>query len=205
MTIAETDRGVGLGVYVVYPELFYEIHLMSDYFTALAEVWNACVSLVREGYLGSGKALAPGPRTLMVRVHHLHIGSPMTITFAIEGGVAVLAVYTTHLFARVLRDPRRVGAWLPQLVAGWHEAWQEAEKQKTLRGVLRRGRKTLEPTDATDADVEVQVVQQHPAVRDLIEASSQLVSLNMQADEVLTIGTDKTDEDLAAFFDNDSD
>lgn len=71
--------------------------------------------------------------------------------------------------------------------------------------MLRRGRKTLEPTDATDADVEVQVVQQHPAVRDLIEASSQLVSLNMQADEVLTIGTDKTDEDLAAFFDNDSD
>jgi hypothetical protein len=132
----------------------------------------------------------------------------MTITFAIEGGVTVLAVYTTHLFARVLRDPRRVGAWLPQLVAGWHEAWQEAEKQKALRGVLRRGRKTLESTDATDAtdaDVEVQVVQQHPAVRDLIEASSQLVSLNMQADEVLTIGTDKTDEDLAAFFDNDSD
>lgn len=130
------------------------------------------------------------------RVHRLHIASPMEITFAVEGGVAAVAVYTAFLTARVLRDPERIGAWLPRLVAGWHQGMQEAERRKLER-------RAVDQEQPDEAMSERRVVEQLPQVRELIKASSRVSQLHMHPEEVSVIGAHEAPEDLAAADDSD--
>jgi hypothetical protein len=47
-----------------------------------------------------------------------------------HGGTAIMVVYAIHLLVRVMRDPERIGAWLPRLVTSWHREWDAARKAR---------------------------------------------------------------------------
>ena len=113
--------------------------------------------------------------------------------FAVEGGLVALTVYATFLTARVLRDPERIGAWLPRLVAGWHQGMREAEKRKLERCSLDEDINEWNERDAL----------QRPEVRELIKTSSRLSELHMHPDEVSVIGVHEFPEDIAAVDDLD--
>jgi hypothetical protein len=49
------------------------------------------------------------------------------------GGEAAAVIYTVHLLAEVMRDPERVGAWLPRVLAAWHIGMTKAEKARHQR------------------------------------------------------------------------
>ena len=104
----------------------------------------------------------------------MSIGSPMEITFAIDGGVGLSGPYATYLFARILRDPKRVGAWLPEVVASWHEAMRKADDKKAAR----------------------QLAAQLADVRAAVNLSKELVKLRLEAEEVRTIGVGDLPDDL---------
>jgi hypothetical protein len=38
-----------------------------------------------------------------------------------------VVIYALHLLCAFLRDPERIGGWLPRLVTGWHKARRDAE------------------------------------------------------------------------------
>jgi hypothetical protein len=197
VTRAETHEGVGLGVHVVYPTLSYNVDRMVDYFSSFAAIWRACSRLVHDLYhddipyiVDTTRPAIPQPQTRdrsavlaqlsQLRVHRLSIQSPMEITFAVEGGIAAVALYTTALFARVLRHPEQIGAWLPRLVAGWHRGMREADKERDKRR-LRIER----------------MAQPSPEMQEVITASYRLLQFGMKASEVATIGTDALPDDLA--------
>jgi hypothetical protein len=50
----------------------------------------------------------------------------------VEVGATGVALY---LLAKIMKDPERVGAWLPRLVAGWHKGQRDREKQRHKRKV----------------------------------------------------------------------
>jgi hypothetical protein len=70
----------------------------------------------------------------------------MEVTFAVlqGGGVAGIVAYSIHLLVHLMRDPDRVGAWLPRLVAGWHRGMTEAERARQKRGEAKRKREEEE-------------------------------------------------------------
>jgi hypothetical protein len=174
VTTAETRRGAGVGVQAVYPHLSYDIELMPRYFATSGTIWIACYDLIHYREHGEsfavvqprrgGEPVIPRQSPPRLRVHRLSIGSPMMITFAVEGGAAALASYTAYLFARVLRSPENIGAWLPRLVAGWHQGMQEAEVQKSARRTKAKGRR--KPPNP----------QELREVKELIKASNSLVA-----------------------------
>jgi hypothetical protein len=204
VTTAETHRGTGISVHVVYPHLSYDIDRMQGYFTLFAKVWRSCFVFVHYQYTGerlkvlldiplgnqrsSDEPVMPRLQPPQLRVHRLSIGSPMEITFAVEGGAAVIAASTTFLFARVLRSPGEIGAWLPGLVAGWHRGWAEAETQKAAR---RSAHKSV------GDDKDEATSEEPPGVRELVEAAHGMAMLRMEAEEVTTIGLDHLPDDLA--------
>jgi hypothetical protein len=67
--------------------------------------------------------------SISLTVSQLSIESPMELTLAVVHGtgVSALVAYGVHLLVHVMRDPERVGAWLPRLVAGWHKGMAEVE------------------------------------------------------------------------------
>jgi hypothetical protein len=70
--------------------------------------------------------------TISLTVSRLRIESPMELTLAVIHGTGVtgLVAYSVHLLVHVMRDPERVGAWLPRLVAGWHKGMTEVEEAR---------------------------------------------------------------------------
>jgi hypothetical protein len=74
--------------------------------------------------------------TLLLEISRLRIESPMELTLAVVqavgqgGGVAAACIYAVHLLAKVMRDPERVGAWLPRLRAGWHKGMAQMEQAR---------------------------------------------------------------------------
>lgn len=215
MTTTETRYGVGLGVHVSYPDLLHEIHMTNEYFAAFAKTWDTCRFLTYYRTVGKRQAVIPTQKTeegpdprdhdesghrVSLRIHYLHIGSPMTVTFAIEGGAAIFAVYCAHLFARVLRDPRRVGAWLPLVVAGWREAWQEADE---LKGATQqRGRKRTKAASGHGKSTRLDDARRHPLVRRLIDTGNEMAELGMHPDEIFLLGAEEAPDDLMAIVDD---
>jgi hypothetical protein len=71
----------------------------------------------------------------------IQLNSPLEITLAAAGSTAVI-IYALHLSCAILGDPKRIGGWLPRLVAGWHKARRDAEmvrqehRDEVIRGQL---------------------------------------------------------------------
>jgi len=192
VTSAGTHQGTGLGVHVIYSNLSYNVDQMGQYFLAFADIWHTCCLLALRLYQNedSPATLPPprpksriGPVTVThlprLRVHRLSIQSPMEITFAVEGAIGVVALSATRLFARVLRHPEQIGAWLPRVIAGWHQGMREADRQRQKRRLKPR-----------------RMSQPAPQMEELIKASNSLLKLGMSAQEVTTIGADELPDDL---------
>jgi hypothetical protein len=209
VTAAETRRGMGVSIRAVYPHLSYEIYLMSRYFRTFASLWNSCLALIdyrygvpfpgRDPFTGRGvephpessessesSMWIPSQKGVRFVVHQMSIGSPMEITFVVEGGALVIGAYSAYLFARVLRSPESIGSWLPRLVAGWHQGWREAESEESAR-LNARGREG--PTDQLPIPEQVREVQR------LMNLSRELLELHMKAEQVIAVGLP---DDLAA-------
>lgn len=193
MTRTETDQGTGLGVHVVYSTLSYDVDRMADYFSAFAAIWQACSELVHRVRYGDATVViigSPQTDTKMagptdsprLRVHRLSIQSPMVITFAVDSaGLATVSVYATRLFAKVLRNPEQIGAWLPRVLSAWHREMREADKQRA-----KRDPKPLRSRPASP----------NPQMDEVITASRRLLELDMRAREVTTVGTEDLPDDL---------
>ena len=70
------------------------------------------------------------------------LDSTLEISLAAAGTTGVM-IYALHLLCAFLRDPERIGGWLPRLVAGWHKARRDAEtKRQEHRVEVIRGQLT---------------------------------------------------------------
>lgn len=137
--------------------------------------------------------LIPRPRGAVLIVHRMRIGSPMEITFVVEGGGELVAAYAALLFVRALRSPEDVGSWLPRLVAAWHREWSEAKREKLTRRT--RGR------TVPNAD-QLPIPEQVRPVRELTDVGAEMVRLRMKPDEVVTVGLDESSGELADLDDS---
>jgi hypothetical protein len=78
------------------------------------------------------------PRLTFERIK---LDSPLEIAVAASGSTGVV-IYALHLLCAFLRDPERIGGWLPRLVTGWHKARRDAEmvrqghRVEVIRGLL---------------------------------------------------------------------
>jgi hypothetical protein len=91
-----------------------------------------------EGELPSDDAIKnlsrqrPTVRTLhKLTFERIRLSSPLDITIAAQaaGGTGIV-LYGLYLLRAFLRDPERLGAWLPRLVKGWHLARRDAERAR---------------------------------------------------------------------------
>jgi hypothetical protein len=124
-----------------------------------------------------------GARQALI-VEYLHLNSPLEITLAAAGS-AGLTLYALYLLSAVLRDPERIGSWLPRLTAGWHKGWREAEKERRLR---------QDDLQMIEKTVEDQVPK-------LIAISENLA--DMKAADVTVLGDSETPEDIAKVLESD--
>ena len=70
-------------------------------------------------------------RAPQLTFERITLDSLLEITIAAAGTTGVV-IYAFHLLCAFLRDPERIGGWLPRLVTGWHKARRDAE-------MVRRG------------------------------------------------------------------
>ena len=68
-----------------------------------------------------------------LRFERIRLDSALEITVAAARSTG-LVIYALHLLCAFLRDPERIGGWLPRLVTGWHKARRDAE-------MLRQGQR----------------------------------------------------------------
>lgn len=182
MTTAGTRRVTGLGVHVIYPQLqSYDIDHVRKYLGAISAVWDACVDVAGADArvrVPSARGLpddveVPTQRTLQLWIDRLTIGSPMDITFAVGGvaGSTMMALFVARLFVQALREPTKIGSWLPLILAGWHQGMVEAEKQKSKRRTRKR-----------------RMTPDSPESQELVNASAQLIKLGLLTQQVTLIG-----------------
>jgi hypothetical protein len=96
---------------------------------------------------------ASGRTPVSFTISRLRIESPMELAVAVvqTGGPTALAVYALHLLVPVMRDPERVGAWLPRLPVGLRKGMTEAERAgKDLADARAERKKQRAIDDAAD-------------------------------------------------------
>jgi hypothetical protein len=80
-------------------------------------------------------------RVPLLIFERIRLDSPLEITVAAAGSTGVI-IYALHLLCAFLRNPERIGGWLPRLTADWHEARRDAEmvrqehRVEVIRGQL---------------------------------------------------------------------
>jgi len=80
-------------------------------------------------------------RAPQLTFERIKLDSPLEITLAVAQSTG-LVIYALHLLCAFLRDPERIGGWLPRLVTGWHKARRDAEmvrgghRVEVIRGKL---------------------------------------------------------------------
>ena len=80
-------------------------------------------------------------RAPQLTFERIKLDSALEITVAAVGSTGVV-IYALHLLCAFLRDPARIGGWLPRLVTGWHKARRDAEmvrqghRVEVIRGQL---------------------------------------------------------------------
>ena len=183
-TLEETTL---MGLHAIYPDRRYGIALVGDYLMVFDETWLKCNSLTYQRFAGHEAFGLIEPVGLdkplgfaNLGFARLHIESPMDLTVVAQGGWAAVTAYAIHLFVRILRNPESVGAWLPRLVAGWHQGWQEAGETKRTRKVVAR--------DLTRTE---------EVVGALIEGTERLASTELKPNKVTALGAGEPPEDLA--------
>ncbi len=81
-------------------------------------------------------------RAPQLTFERIELNSALEITLAVAGRTGVV-IYALHLLCAFLRDPERIGGWLPRLVTGWHRARRDAEMvRQGHRAEIIRGRLT---------------------------------------------------------------
>jgi hypothetical protein len=81
-------------------------------------------------------------RAPQLTFERIELNSALEITLAVAGRTGVV-IYALHLLCAFLRDPERIGGWLPRLVTGWHKARRDAEMvRQGQRAEIIRGRLT---------------------------------------------------------------
>lgn len=95
--------------------------------------------------LQNGQAFAPPP----FAVRSLSLASPLNLEISwlssLAGAAGLILSYRTgSLFVRAVRDPERLGAWLPVLVESWHRHCLEAAVSARRRAMVK---------EATDEEI----------------------------------------------------
>ena len=146
----------------------------------LSEELDPEIAAIRLGLLE-----ASGQTPVLFTISRLRIESPMELAVAVvqTGGPTALAIYAVHLLVPVMRDPERVGAWLPRLLVGLRNGMTEAERAgmdlADARAERRRNQRAID--DAADS---------------LLIAAKKLKEL--PADEATAIGAGETPDDIVA-------
>jgi hypothetical protein len=74
--------------------------------------------------------LRPDKSSSSLQISGLRLNSPLDISLAVQGGALTIVVYGMHILVHVMKDPERVGAWLPRVVKGFRIGMQEATRAK---------------------------------------------------------------------------
>lgn len=122
--------------------------------------------------------------SISLTVSQLRIESPMELTLAVVHGtgVSALVAYGVHLLVHVMRDPERIAAWLPRLVAGWHKGMTEAEQARLNHREAEAERKRRRAIE----DASGRLIAAAEKIKDL------------PADEATAIGAGETPDDIVA-------
>jgi hypothetical protein len=114
----------------------------------------------------------------------IHLNSPLEVTLEAVGSTGLI-IYALHLFREVLRDPGRIGAWLPGLAAGWYEGRREALKaQREYEDELRQTQEIVDKKVDALLDLSEDLEKVHP-------------------DELTVTGATETPEDIAGALNSD--
>jgi hypothetical protein len=132
-------------IHLVGPDRVYELQVLTSILHDLGYIWGSCARLAL-ARLKTIRDLTPAEVQIESQLHaqaslhnlavqRLTIASPMDLVLAPEflatmGGVGGIG-YALHLMAKVLRDPHRLGGWLPGLVSSWYAGRAEVAKQHT--------------------------------------------------------------------------
>lgn len=98
-------------------------------------VLRAVASDLPSAVIGGDPGLDHAPRADLI-VQRLRIQSPMDLVLSPVSATGVglgAGAWALHLFAKVIQQPKDVGAWLPNVYTAWHQA-----KAETARAQLDR-------------------------------------------------------------------
>jgi len=145
--LPEGHEAFFVSVVVDQPQTLGEV---AAYLAALDRAWILASNLAAYK-LGHELSLDPH------RPSHLKVSlnSPLHVELreiAIPAGGIATAF---GLFVYILKHPKELSAWVPNLVLGWNEGWTEAERAKRERAAMQL---------ATSGGVDLSVAEAHPMV-----------------------------------------
>jgi hypothetical protein len=204
-------------IHLTYPDKIYEVGQLGQYFTSVDEAWRLIARLAILGPNNTGgetwgrrleQAEVEGfmvdseiesPRLMFERIR---LSSPLEISLAIEavGGTGI-TIYALHLLSAVLRDPERIGGWLPRLAAGWHRARKDAElarqerfqhdapstelsaeERQRAEGLEDTFRRDVREAEVREAEAEVRIDEAVTGLVDLSDTLKELSPVNVTVD-----------------------
>jgi hypothetical protein len=77
----------------------------------------------------------------------MEYGQLLAAAFAGGSGLAAV-IYVVRVLVKAGRDPTRLGAWLPRLLAGWHIGMADAENARLKHVEAKQKRTMQKPVDA---------------------------------------------------------
>lgn len=202
-------EGTEHSISVMYPDVTYFVGGLGSYFVQIGLAWRLCMDLSSGRYeMTSNFSLGGSARrsswsleeSQQLRFARIQLNSPLDITLAIEaaGGTGI-TIYALHLLSAVLRDPERIGGWLPRLAAGWHNARREAELARLER--KRQASVTNMHRRALDDDHRLRMQEAESINKQVDETVTELVDLSRHLEEFqpaqVIVNTDSgTPEDI---------
>ena len=189
MTSIVTPRQETLtGLEMVYPERPYSLGTLGTYLITLNDTWLKCGQLSLHRIRGEATfnpqdidiPPAEGETSVSpLAIIRLRLESPMALDLANQSGPTIVTIYALHLFVQILRDPKRIGEWIPTLVAGWHTAWRKAARAQELRYRL--------------------LTSDNPT-RPLVDATKQLHSTGICPKKITVVGAGTPPDELTGPF-----
>jgi hypothetical protein len=150
----EASSVPSFGLRVLYPDQAYELPAVARHFWIIDGTWQLCRGLAdfripaplfgtrQQEMAWVQERLGKAPADRLV-IRQLHVASPMDLSLLVQGGMTGISIYALHLLARIMKDPERVSAWLPRLMAGWHKGMSEVDEAKTRRAITARALKAI--------------------------------------------------------------